>query len=118
MVAGLEPMSRGAIKGVDLVLCVVEPSKKALDVALEIYRLSKDLGVKRFAIIGNKIMSEEDRELIESKLKNLEILEYVPYDENIVKADKLGVSVIDYNPNAPSINALKVIKNKICDMIY
>jgi CO dehydrogenase maturation factor len=113
MVAGLEPMSRGTVRGIDLMVCVAEPTAKSLDVVLEIYRLAKDIGVSKFAVIGNKIVSEEDRLFIESRLRGVKILGYIPFDENVIKADKLGMSLIDYNPYSSMINELKNVKNKI-----
>jgi len=113
MVAGLEPMSRGVARGVDLMLCVTEPTAKSIDVTHEIYRLSKDIGVSGFAVIGNKVMSEEDRVYIEKSLNGIEVLGYLPYDENVAKADRLGVAVLDYNPGSPIVTELKSLKESI-----
>jgi CO dehydrogenase maturation factor len=110
MVAGLEPMSRGAARGVDLMLCITEPTTKSIDVTQEIFRLSKDIGVKNFAVIGNKVMSDEDRVFIERSLSGIEILGHLPYDENVVKSDRLGIAVLDHNPNSPIVAELNMIK--------
>jgi CO dehydrogenase maturation factor len=117
MVAGLEPMSRGAARGVDLMLCVTEPTAKSIDVTQEIYRLSKDIGVKNFTVIGNKIMSEEDKVFIEKALSDVKILGHLPYDENVVKADRLGVAVLDYNPSSPTVLELNKIKKIILNFM-
>jgi len=117
MVAGLEPMSRGAARGVDLMLCVTEPTAKSIDVTQEIYRLSKDIGVKNFTVIGNKIMSEEDKVFIEKALSDVKILGHLPYDENVVKADRLGVAVLDYNPSSPIVLELNKIKKIILNFL-
>lgn len=117
MVAGLEPMSRGAARGVDLMLCVTEPTAKSIDVTQEIYRLSKDIGVKNFTVIGNKIMSEEDKVFIEKALSDVKILGHLPYDENVVKADRLGVAVLDYNPSSPIVLELNKIKKIILNFM-
>lgn len=117
MVAGLEPMSRGAARGVDLMLCVTEPTAKSIDVTQEIYRLSKDIGVKNFTVIGNKVMSEEDKVFIEKALSDVKILGHLPYDENVVKADRLGVAVLDYNPSSPIVLELNKIKKIILNFM-
>jgi len=113
MVAGLEPMSRGVARGVDVVMCIAEPTVKSVDVTLEIYRLSRDIGIRNFVVVVNKVVSEEDRVFIEKSLSGLEILGYLPYDENVIKADRLGVSVLDYNPNSQVISELNKIKERI-----
>jgi len=113
MVAGLEPMSRGVARGVDIVMCITEPTVKSIDVTLEIYRLSRDIGVKNFVVVGNKIVSEEDKVFIEKSLSGIKILGYIPYDENVVKADRLGVSVLDYSPGSHIITELSRIKELI-----
>jgi CO dehydrogenase maturation factor len=117
MVAGLEPMSRGVARGVDLMLCVTEPTAKSIDVTQEIYRLSKDIGVKNFTVIGNKVMSEEDKVFIEKALGDVKILGHLPYDENVVKADRLGVAVLDYNPSSPIVLELNKIKKIILNFM-
>jgi CO dehydrogenase maturation factor len=117
MVAGLEPMSRGAARGVDLMLCVTEPTAKSIDVTQEIYRLSKDIGVKNFTVIGNKVMSEEDKVFIEKALGDVKILGHLPYDENVVKADRLGVAVLDYNSSSPIVLELNKIKKIILNFM-
>jgi CO dehydrogenase maturation factor len=113
MVAGLEPMSRGVARGVDLLMCITEPTVKSIDVTREIYRLSRDLGVKNFVVVGNKVFSDEDRVFIEKSLIGIEVLGHIPYDESVVKADRLGISILDYNSNSPMIVELNKIKELI-----
>jgi len=113
MVAGLEPMSRGVARGVDLLMCITEPTVKSIDVTREIYRLSRDLGVRNFVVVGNKVTSDEDRVFIEKSLSGVEVLGHIPYDESVVKADKLGISVLDYNSNSIVIVELNKIKELI-----
>lgn len=112
MVAGLEPMSRGAVRGVDLVLCVVEPSIKALDVALKMEKLSRDIGVKNFRYVVNKVRSSGDVEFVEKNI-NTEVFHWIPFDEAVVEADYNGVSLLDYKPLSPAVKALSELKNKI-----
>ncbi|MEM0026928.1 MAG: AAA family ATPase [Ignisphaera sp.] len=117
MVAGLEPMSRGAIRGVDLVLSVVEPSMKSLDTALKIEKLAKDIGVKRLEVIANKIRSIEEIENIEKSVGK-KIFHWIPFDEAIIEADYNGVSLLDYKQSSPAIDSLKELKNKILNMFH
>lgn len=113
MVAGLEPMSRGVARGVDLLMCITEPTVKSIDVTREIYRLSRDLGVRNFVVVGNKVTSDEDRVFIEKSLGGVEVLGHIPYDESVIKADKLGISVLDYDSSSLLIIELNKIKELI-----
>lgn len=112
MVAGLEPMSRGAIRGVDLVLCVVEPSIKSLDVATKIEKFSRDIGVKKLEVVANKVRDSKDIEFIETNIGR-KVFHWIPFDTSVIEADYRGVSLIDYKPGSPAITSLSALKDKI-----
>lgn len=112
MVAGLEPLSRGAIRGLDVVLCVVEPSVKAIDIALKIGMLSRELNIKRVEIVANKIRGEKDLDLIE-RLLGKKVFHYIPYDESVIEADVRGVPLIDFNQLSSAAKSIKELKEKI-----
>ncbi|MEM1525864.1 MAG: AAA family ATPase [Ignisphaera sp.] len=112
MVAGLEPMSRGAIRGVDIVLCIVEPSQKSVDVAIKIEKFAQDINVKKLEFVANKIRGDKDIEFLERSLGR-RLLHAIPYDEAIMDADLRGVSPLDYKPYSEAVKALVLLKNKI-----
>ncbi|MEM0084499.1 MAG: AAA family ATPase [Candidatus Methanomethylicia archaeon] len=111
MVAGLEHMSRGTIRGVNLVLCIVEPNVKAIDVAIQMKKLAEDLQLKNFNIVVNKVRCKDDVKLVENLLGSP--FSIIPYDENVVEADKLGLSLLDYAPNSKVIKAIIELKENI-----
>uniref|UniRef100_A0A7C2ZQB4 Cobalamin biosynthesis protein CobN n=1 Tax=Ignisphaera aggregans TaxID=334771 RepID=A0A7C2ZQB4_9CREN len=112
MVAGLEPLSRGTIKGVSIVLCIVEPSLKSVDVANQVYRLSQDLGLTKVEYVANKVRSEKDVKYIE-EMVGRKVFHSIPYDESVVEADALGVSLIDHRPDSAAVKAISQLKEKI-----
>ncbi|MEM2607000.1 MAG: AAA family ATPase [Ignisphaera sp.] len=112
MVAGLEPLSRGTIKNIDLMLCVVEPSIKAIDVALKMEKFANEIGIKKIEIVANKIKKEEDIINIEKNLQK-KLFHYIPYDESVIEADTYGISLIDFKPSSPAVRALEQLKKKI-----
>jgi len=118
MAAGLEHMSRGTARGVDLMLCITEPNLKSIDVTLRMYRLSKDINVRNFAVVGNKIANEEDVKLIEDSLKGLEILGYIPFDEDVLRADSYGIPILDFNPRSRIVESIAKIKEVIISKYY
>ncbi|MCS7096955.1 MAG: AAA family ATPase [Candidatus Methanomethylicia archaeon] len=113
MVAGLEHMSRGATRGVDLMVCITEPSIKSIEVAVQMQKLAKDIHIKDFVIVANKVRDLKDVELIERYFRKNIILSVIPYDENIIEADKLGISLIDYAPNSDAVKAINELKELI-----
>jgi len=115
MVAGLEHLGRGTARGVDVMLCVVEPSIKAIETAYRINKLAKEIEVENFVIVANKVSSSEDLEFIKSRLENsgLKLLGTIPYDTSVIKADMLGKALIDYNPDSIALRHIIDIKNRL-----
>ncbi|HDS16983.1 MAG TPA: carbon monoxide dehydrogenase [Proteobacteria bacterium] len=88
MEAGLEHLGRGATRGIDAFVVVVEPGSRSLQTAHQIKKLAGDLGVDQVYVVGNKVTSEEDREFILNNLGELKVLGFLDYDQEIVVADR------------------------------
>ncbi|RLG42572.1 MAG: cobalamin biosynthesis protein CobN [Thermoproteota archaeon] len=118
MVAGLEHLARGTARGVNCMLCVVEPGAKSIITARRILKLSRDIGVKDFLAIGNKVRGEEQARLISSKMKGfgIPIVGYIPYDEAVIKAEVVGEALLDFDPNCKAVKAINDLKNKLKEM--
>jgi len=115
MVAGLEHLGRGTARGVDLMLCVVEPSVKALETARRVLELSRDIGVRNVAAVGNKILSESDVGLIEEALREvgMDLLTTIPFDKAVIEADRLGRALLDHAPESPAVRSIRRLKDTI-----
>ncbi len=89
MEAGLEHLSRGTDRHVDLLLLVTEPYFKALETARRAAELARELGIPRIAAVANKYRSEEDLKAIRdyAEKHGLEVVGEIPYDEEIQRAD-------------------------------
>ncbi len=99
MEAGLEHLGRSTIQAVDVLLVVVEPGQRSIDVAKRIKKLAADIGLKKTLIVGNKINSPEDAQLIEQNFPPEEILDFITYSPEILTADRKGISPYpDLNP--------------------
>ncbi len=83
MSAGIEHLTRGTARSVDVMLVVVEPSRNSVNTAQTVKRLATELGIKRIRFIGNKIRSEKEREFIENSFAPHEILGFIPFDDGI-----------------------------------
>lgn len=100
MEAGIEHLSRGTTRAVDWLIIVVEPGRRSIETARTISQLAHDLGLKKIAIVGNKVRSESDRQFIESSLPDMEILGLIPYDPAINEADLANRSLFESSPSA------------------
>lgn len=98
MAAGIEHLSRGTARMVDELLIVVEPGRQSVETARRINSLAKDLGIKNIALVGNKIRSDGDRELLISSLPLFKFFGFIPYDPKIPEADMAGEPTNTANP--------------------
>jgi len=95
MEAGLEHLGRGSTGYVDGLLVVVEPGQRAINTARQIKKLGEDLQIKNMMIVGNKIHSDEDKQIIEESLSDFSILGHMSYNKKIIDADREGKSPYD-----------------------
>jgi CO dehydrogenase maturation factor len=98
MEAGVEHLGRGTAKHMDKMLIVSDSSFKSLETAKRIYGLATEMGIKEAFLIGNKVASSDESELIERfTMKNeIPLLGLVPYDKSIMKADMRGETPLKY----------------------
>lgn len=113
--AGIEHLGRGTARHVDGMLVVVEPSVKSLETAKRVDRLAKDLGIERVLVVGNKVATPYDREIIERfcRESGIPLLAMIPYDGAIKEADAEGRAPIDAAPDSPGMVSIR----GICDAL-
>lgn len=93
--AGLEHLGRATAQGVDLLVVVVEPGGRSVETAASVRRMAGEIGVKRVAVIGNKVMTDEDQAFLEHAFAGDTLLGVLPYDETIRRADRESVALVD-----------------------
>ncbi len=98
MEAGIEHLGRATAGAVDKLILVVEPGRRSIETASTIRKLSRDIGLKNPAAVGNKIRNEADKDFLTSTMPEFEFLGFIPYDTAIVDADLEGKSVLDSSP--------------------
>jgi len=115
MEAGVEHMGRGTAEHVDTMLIVTDSSLKSMETAKKLYALTKDLGIKKTFIVGNKVANSEEGKLIENfTLKNdMPLLGLIPYDEQILKADMSGETPLKYTRISKGIAVIRKIGEKL-----
>ena len=90
MEAGIEHLGRATAQGVDRLIIVVEPGRRSIETAMHVKELAEDLGLKKVAMVGNKIRSASDEEFLKKNLPDLPILGFIPFDDKIIEADLDG----------------------------
>jgi CO dehydrogenase maturation factor len=107
MEAGLEHLGRATARGVDLLLVVVEPSNRAVEVAASIKRLAGEAGIGRIAFVGNKIASAADESFLKQavvaqaaslRCGDSRYLGSLPFHEAVQRADRENRCVVDVGP--------------------
>lgn len=115
MEASIEHMSRGTVKHVDSLLIVLEPYYRSMETAGRIVPLARGLGIERIYGIANKLRGAQDREAVEAYCRNhqLELIAGVPFDDNVVEADRTGRAVIDYDAASPIVAELARVVERL-----
>jgi CO dehydrogenase maturation factor len=84
MSAGIEHLTRGTARGVDLMLIVTEPTLVSVQTALVVQKLAKEIGVKNIKFVGNKLRHPRDKEFILSHLSPSDVIGLIPFQTEIL----------------------------------
>jgi CO dehydrogenase maturation factor len=84
MGAGIEHLTRGTSKGVDLMIVVTEPSKTSVQTARVVMQLAKDLGIEVAKVIANKIRSPKEETFIQQQFAPQELLGVIRFDDELL----------------------------------
>jgi len=110
MEAGIEHLGRGTVRGIDVLIVMVEPTLRSIEAARTIHELASELGIRRIGVVGNKIETpqtrfiasgdpaETQREFIRKSLDTMEILGFLSLNERIHETDITGEAVFSNNP--------------------
>ncbi|MDK2790826.1 MAG: dehydrogenase maturation factor [Methanothermococcus sp.] len=93
MEAGIEHLGRKVTENVDLMIVVVEPSKKSILTAERIKKLANDIGVTNLKVVVNKVKNKEEKEIFKEifeKEVGIPILGFVSYNDEVSKCDLVG----------------------------
>ena len=95
MEAGIEHLGRGTSGAMDGLIIVVNPGMRSRKAAEKIKKLGSDIGIKNIYVLGNRIKSEQDIELIQESMKDFEIIGFIPEYEEVANADREGIRPFD-----------------------
>lgn len=84
MSAGIEHLTRGTARGVDLMLIVTEPTLVSVQTALVVQKLATEIGVQKIKFVGNKLRQPKDKEFILSHLPSNDVIGLIPFQTEIL----------------------------------
>ena len=115
MEAGIEHFGRATAKHVNIMLAVADANMKALEIAKKIHKFSKDAGIEKVFLVGNKVKSEAEKELLRnfSEENKIPLLGFIPYDSSVFEADMKGITPLLHCSVSEAIGAIEKIGEKL-----
>ncbi len=103
--AGINTIVRLGGEAVDVMLVVVEPTLRSIEVGQRAVALARQRDIDRVIVVASRVTDDADVARISAAFDRCE-LAVVPHDEAIVDAERLGVAPLDAAPDAPAVTAL------------
>ena len=110
--AGIGTLTRLQAETVDVVVVVVEPTPRSIDVAQRALALASQRSQGRMVVVANRVTCPDDVERITVGLPGVEIV-VVPDDAAVMDADRRGVSPLDSAPDSPAVVALVGLASRL-----
>ena len=111
MEASPEHLSRGTVRHVDAICLVAEPYYRSLETVRRMAALVAELPIARVVVVANKVRSAADEEAIAEfcDRHDFELASCVPWNDEVVAADRHGVPVIDWPAAAAVVSAVAAL---------
>ncbi len=90
---------------VDVVVVVVEPTAKSLEVGRRAVELVREGGLGRVVVAANRVGDAEDAARVAAAFPDADVI-LVPDDPAIVEAERHGYAPLDAAPQSPGVRAL------------
>ena len=97
---------------VDVVLVVVEPTAKSLEVGRRAAETVRAAGLGRVVVTANRVRDEQDAARVRAAFPDLDPL-LVPDDPAVVDAERRGLAPLDAAPDAPAVRALVALARSL-----
>jgi CO dehydrogenase maturation factor len=99
--AGIGTLTRLPTQSIDIVVIVVEPTPRSIDVARG-----------QVIVVANRVIDSADAERVATAFPGHDLV-LVPLDQAIADADRIGRSPLDTQPDSPAVHALLSIADRI-----
>ena len=106
--AGIGTMIRLPDHAVDIVIVIVEPTAKSIEVGSRAAGLARERGVNRVFVVANRLTGEDDAARVLSELRVERVLQ-VPEDPAVGDADRAGNGVLESAADSAAVAALGLL---------
>ncbi len=103
--AGIGTLTRLGETPVDVVLVVVEPTPKSLEVGTRAAELAREKSLGGVVGVASRVRDDADLATVHAAFPGYDVVP-VPDDAAIVRAERQGVAPLDTAPEAPAVRAL------------
>ncbi|MCW3010007.1 MAG: cobyrinic acid ac-diamide synthase [Solirubrobacterales bacterium] len=110
--AGIGTMWRLNEADADVVLVVVQPTAKSIEVARRALELASER-VREVIVVANRIREDDDLEMIREALGHEYDYVLIPEDAVIGEADRRGEAAIDIDDHAPGVLAIVALADRL-----
>ncbi len=110
--AGIGTLTRLQGASIDVLLIVVEPTPKSIEVATRALALQEEKAIERVVMVANRVRTDEDLARITAAFPGVEIVA-IPDDPAIIEADRAGVAPLDRSGSAPAVLALTGLADRL-----
>ena len=97
---------------VDVVVVVVEPTVKSLEVGRRAAETVCEAALGRVVVTANRVRDEADAQRVREAFPGLEV-GMVPDDPAVVEAERRGLAPLDAAPDAPAVQALVALAESL-----
>lgn len=117
MEAGLEHLGRRVVRGVDVLLPILEPRPSSVQVYRNIAALAGQLAVGAIMPVGNKIADATQAEFLrrEVEISGHKLAATIPYDAAVVRAEMSRTALLEFDSDAASVKAIDDLKQTLIE---
>jgi CO dehydrogenase maturation factor len=110
--AGIGTLTRLDSQTIDVVVVVVEPTPRSIEVATRALELAAGRGKGRVVIVANRVLDSADESRLRLAFPGHDLV-LVPLDQAIADADRKGLSPLDTAPDSPGVIALLGVADRL-----
>lgn len=111
--AGIGTLTRmGDQPIVDVILVVVEPTVKSIEVGMRAVAIATDKSLGRVIVVANRIRDEEAKATIAGAFGGIETV-LVPDDDAVAVAERDGVAPLDVAPDSAAVRVLVELAERL-----
>jgi CO dehydrogenase nickel-insertion accessory protein CooC1 len=103
--AGIGTLTRLPDGAIDVVVVVVEPTPRSLDVGVRARDLAVERKVGRVVIVANRVTGDDDRVRVTDLFGHDDVV-LIPDDPQIIAAERHGQAPLDVAPASPAVRAI------------